>query len=63
MPVFALALGAIGTIVLIKIFNREWQRINAELDRVKPVRVTEAERAGMPTLREDPTTGEYRVKR
>ena len=63
MPVFALALGVIGAIVLIKIANREWQRVNDELDRVKPVRVTEAERAGMPTLREDPATGEYRVKR
>lgn len=63
MPVFALALGAIGAFVVVKLINREWQRINDELDRVKPVRVTEAERAGLPTLREDPATGEYRVKR
>jgi hypothetical protein len=63
MPVFALALSAIGAIVVIKLINREWRRVNDELDRVKPVRVTEAERAGMPTLRADPATGEYRVKR
>jgi hypothetical protein len=63
MPVFAWALGAIGTVVLVKLFNREWRRINDELDSANPVRVTEAERAGIPTLRRDPATGEYRVKR
>jgi hypothetical protein len=56
-------LGAAGAVVLIKLFNREWQRINSELDQAKPVRVTEPERAGMATLRRDPATGEYRVKR
>jgi len=63
MPVFAWALGAIGAIVMVKLFNRQWQRVNDELDRIKPVRVSEAERARMPTLRRDPATGEYRVKR
>jgi len=63
MPLFALALGAIGAVVLIKLFNREWQRVNEELDRANPVRVSEAERSGVPTLRQDPATGEYRVKR
>ena len=33
MPVFAWTLGALGAVVLIKLFNREWQRVNAELDR------------------------------
>ena len=46
MPVFAWALGAIGAIVLVKLFNREWQRVNDELDRVQPVRVNDPERAG-----------------
>jgi hypothetical protein len=63
MPVFVLALGAIGAVLLIKLFNREWQRINDELDRANPVRVTEPERAGVPTLRRDPLTGEYRTDR
>ena len=63
MPVFVLALGAIGAVVLIKLFNREWRRVNDELDRANPVRVNEAERTGLPTLRRDPVTGEYRVKR
>jgi len=63
MPVFVLALGAIGAVVMVKLFNREWQRVNDELDRANPVRVNEAERTGLPTLRRDPVTGEYRVKR
>ena len=53
-------LGAIGAVVLIKLFNREWQRVNDELDRANPVRVNDPERAGVPTLRQDPATGEYR---
>ena len=63
MPVFAWALGAIGAVVLIKLFNREWRRANADLDRVQPVRVTDPERVGVPTLRRDPATGEYRADR
>jgi hypothetical protein len=63
MPVFVLALGAVGAVVLVKLFNREWRRVNDDLDSVNPVRVKEAERAGIPTLRQDPATGEYRVKR
>ncbi len=63
MPMFALALGMVGAVVLVKLFNREWQRVNAHLDRAKPVRVSEAERNGVPTLRRDPVTGEYRADR
>jgi hypothetical protein len=63
MPaIVAWALGAVGAVLLIKLFNREWQRINAELDRAQPVRVRDPERAAMPTLRRDPVTGEYRVR-
>jgi hypothetical protein len=58
----AWTLGAIGAVVLIKLFNREWQRVNAELDRVQPMRVSDPERAAMPTLRRDPVTGEYRAR-
>jgi hypothetical protein len=63
MPVLVLALGAIGAVVLVKLFNREWRRVNADLDRANPTRVKDAERTGIPTLRQDPATGEYRVKR
>ncbi len=63
MPVVAWALGAIGAVILIKLFSREWQRVNAELDRAHPARVSDPERAGVPTLRRDPATGEYRADR
>jgi hypothetical protein len=63
MPVIALLCGAVGAIVLVKLFNREWQRVNDELDRAKPVRMSDTERASVPTLRPDPSSGEYRVGR
>ena len=63
MPVFALVLGAVGTVVLIRLFKREWQRVNDELDLANPARVSDPERAGVPTLRQDPSTGEYRTDR
>jgi hypothetical protein len=48
--------------VLVKLFNREWRRVNSELDEAKPARVTDPERASLPTLRRDPRTGEYRPR-
>jgi hypothetical protein len=63
MPVIAWTFGAIGAVVLIKLFKREWQRVNDELDRAHPARVRDPERAGVPTLRQDPATGEYRADR
>ena len=64
MPaIVVLALTAIGAVVVIKLFNREWQRVNDELDRTNPVRVNDPERAKAPTLRQDPKTGEYRADR
>ena len=62
-PLLAWTLGAIGAVVVMRLINREWQRINAELDRARPVRVTDPERARLPTLRRDPRTGEYRPYR
>jgi hypothetical protein len=35
----------------------------SELDRANPARATDPERAAVPTLRQDPATGEYKVKR
>ena len=40
-PLVAWTLGAIGAVVVMKLINREWQRINAELDQARPVRVTD----------------------
>ena len=62
-PIIAWTLGAIGAVVVMKLISREWQRVNTELDEAKPVRVTDPERARLPTLRRDPATGEYRPQR
>ncbi|WP_237180134.1 hypothetical protein [Rhodoplanes sp. Z2-YC6860] len=62
-PLVAWTLGAIGAVVVMKLISREWQRINGELDQVRPVRVTDPERARLPKLRRDPVTGEYRPYR
>jgi hypothetical protein len=62
-PIIAWTLGAIGAVVVMKLISREWQRVNSELDEAKPVRVTDPERARLPTLRRDPATGEYRPQR
>ena len=62
-PLVAWTLGALSAILLIKLVSREWRRINAELDRARPVRVTDPERARMPTLQRDPTTGVYKPER
>ena len=62
-PIIAWTLAAIGAVVVMKLISREWQRVNAELDEARPVRVTDPERARLPTLRRDPATGEYRPQR
>ena len=59
----AWTLGAIGAVVVTKLISREWRRINGELDQVRPVRVTDPQRARLPTLQRDPATGEYRPYR
>ena len=62
-PVVAWTLAAVGAVVMVKLLTREWQRINAELDRARPMRVTDPERASMPRLQRDPATGVYRPNR
>jgi hypothetical protein len=55
-----LALGAVGTGVVLRWVAREVRRINAELDRVKAA-TDPALRPTFPTLRRDPRSGEWRV--
>ena len=62
-PFVAWTLGAVSAILLVKLVSREWQRVNAELDRARPVRVTDPERARLPTLQRDPSTGIYKPGR
>ena len=67
MPVLpfiaACAVGAVGAVIVVKLFNKEWRRVNAELDQAHPARVTDPERAALPELRRDPATGVYRPNR
>jgi hypothetical protein len=60
-PVFALALGLMGTVVLVRWCVREVRRVNAELDAVRGEPAVEpVDRGALPTLKRDPNTGEYR---
>ena len=64
MPPFIVwTLGALGAVVVMKLLGREWQRVNAELDRTQPARVNDPERAALPTLQRDPRTGVYHPRR
>ena len=61
-PLVKWTLGAVGAGAAIVWVVKEVRRINAELDEVKPARVTEAVDARtFPTLRRDPRSGEYRL--
>jgi hypothetical protein len=60
-PLILWALGAIGAAVAGRWLYRETQRVNAELhpeERAEPG----DERAAMPKLERDPTTGVYKPK-
>ena len=61
-PLVRLALGAVGTGVVLRWVVKEVRRINAELDQVK-AGTDPAVRQDFPTLRRDPRTGEWRVMR
>ena len=61
-PLVKWTLGAVGAGAAIVWVVKEVRRINAELDKVKPARVTEAmDPRAFPTLRRDPGSGEYRL--
>ena len=61
-PLVRLALGAVGTGVVLRWVVKEVRRVNAELDRVK-AGSDPAVREAIPTLRRDPHTGEWRIMR
>jgi hypothetical protein len=53
------ALAVLGGIYIGRLVVREFRRINAELDVLKPAREP-VDRSSLKTLRRDPRTGEYR---
>jgi hypothetical protein len=59
-PIVKWAFVAAGGAIAIHWIVKEVRRINEELDRQRaPVRISRAER--LPTLRRDPSSGEYRL--
>ena len=59
-PVVIWTLGALGAAVVAKLVAKEWRRVNNDLDRVRTAPVTEPDRAALPKLQRDPTSGVYR---
>jgi hypothetical protein len=56
-PLLLLALGAMGAAAAVRWALKETRRVNADLDRVRDA---ETASEALPTLRRDPSTGEYR---
>ena len=59
-PLVRLALGALGTGIIVGWVVKETRRINAELDRMRAATDPSVRRT-LPTLRRDARTGEWRV--
>jgi hypothetical protein len=61
-PLLRIALGAIGSAVVIRWVVKEVRRINAELERIRAAsNLDRAAREQLPKLRRDPRTGDWRV--
>ncbi len=62
-PLLKIALGAFGAGIAIRWLTKEAQRISAEVERVRvQPGFDAAARQGLPTLRRDPRTGDWRVQ-
>jgi len=60
-PLIKIALGALGAGAIVHWAVKEVRRINEELDRVKRASsIDPATRQALPTLRSDPSTGDWR---
>jgi hypothetical protein len=61
-PLLRIALGAIGSAVVIRWVVKEVRRVNAELERIRAAsNLDRAARERLPKLRRDPRTGDWRV--
>jgi hypothetical protein len=60
-PLVKLALGAVGAAAIVHWAVREARRFGEELDRIKVRTVDPFRREALPTLRRDPSTGQWRV--
>ena len=60
-PVIAVTLGLFGAAALVRWCVKEAHRVNTELDEVRGVEpAAPVDRGVLPTLKRDPSTGEYR---
>ena len=61
-PLVKIALGAAGVAAIVGWVVKEVRRINEEIARMQATPVADrAQRRAMPTLRRDPSTGEWRL--
>jgi uncharacterized protein (DUF58 family) len=60
-PLVKYALGAAGAAAVVHWAVKEARRINKEFGRVKVRAIDPLQRQALPTLRRDPSTGEWRV--
>ena len=59
-PLVKWSLAALGGAMVVQWVVKEARRINDELEEQRRVRVRITDREARPTLRRDPSTGEYR---
>jgi len=61
-PLVKIALGVLGTGAIVHWTVKEMRRLNEEIERVRMASTVDpATRRGLPTLRRDPRTDEWRV--
>jgi hypothetical protein len=60
-PLLKWSFAALGGVMIVHWAVKEARRINEELDNAKRAKVRISDRENRPTLRRDPTTGEYRL--
>ncbi|MBS0533022.1 MAG: hypothetical protein JSR72_03100 [Proteobacteria bacterium] len=60
-PLVKWSFAALGGAMVVHWVVKEARRINDELDEQRRVRVRVTDREARPTLRRDPSTGEYRL--
>lgn len=60
-PLLKWSLAVLGGAMVVHWVTKEVRRINEELERAKGAKVRVSDMENRPTLRRDPTTGEYRL--
>ena len=60
-PLVKWSLAALGGAMVVHWVVKEARRINEELDQARRAKVRITDQENRPTLRRDPTTGEYRL--